>query len=97
MCREIVTALSIRENDMSTQTSAAARMRRYRKRRANGTVIVNFYLSPEGIALLGHLGWLAAKDLRKPQAVREAFNRFVNSAAAVGVTPADAQRVTRNN
>ena len=33
---------------MRTQTTAAGRMRRYRARRAAGTVIVTFYLSPGG-------------------------------------------------
>jgi hypothetical protein len=84
-------------NGIRTQTTAAGRMRRYRARRVAGTVIVTFYLSPGGATRLAELGWLSAEDLRKPQAVREAFNKFVNAAAAVGFTPADGRRVTRNN
>ena len=83
-------------NGMRTQTTAAARMRRCRARRAAGTVIVTFYLSPGGASRLADLGWLSAEDLRRPQAVREAFNKFVNAAAAVGITSVDG-RVTRNN
>jgi hypothetical protein len=84
-------------NGMRTQTAAAARMRRYRARRAAGSVIVTFRLSRDGVALLAELGWLSGEDLRKPQAVRNAFNKFVNAAAAVGITPTDGRRVTRNN
>jgi hypothetical protein len=83
-------------NGIRTQTTAATRMRHYRARRAAGSVIVTFRLSPGGVALLADLGWLSAPDLRKPQAVREAFNKFVNAAATVGITPVDG-RVTRNN
>jgi hypothetical protein len=76
-------------NGRKTQTPAAARMRHYRARRAAGSVIVTFRLFPGGVALLADLGWLSAEDLRKPQAVRKAFSKFVNSAAAVGIRPAD--------
>jgi hypothetical protein len=84
-------------NGRKTQTPAAARMRHYRARRAAGSVIVTFRLFPGGVALLADLGWLSAEDLRKPQAVRKAFSKFVNAAAAVGITPVDGRRVTRNN
>jgi hypothetical protein len=90
-------AALVENNGKKAQTSAAARMRRYRARCAAGNVIVTFRLFPGGVALLADLGWLSAEDLRKPQAVREAFNKFVNAAAAVGVAPAHGRRVTRNN
>ncbi len=67
---------------------AAERPRRSRVRRATGGVLVHFELSAGGIAVLVNLGWLTDADRHNPRAAREAFSRFVNEAAAAGVTRA---------
>lgn len=63
------------------------RMRRHRAQRRAGIVRVDFYLSAQGIGLLVALGWLAESDQQNPQAAKEAFNRFVDRAATVGIRP----------
>jgi hypothetical protein len=66
---------------------AAERQRRSRTRRATGGVLVHFELSGGGVAVLVDLGWLAGTDRHDPTAVRDAFVRFVNAAAAAGFAP----------
>jgi len=70
------------------QRTAAARMRRYRERKSAGVVRVDFEVLADGAALLVELGWLVAAARQDPVAVREAFERFVNGAAAAGIVPA---------
>jgi len=72
---------------MSTQITAAERMRRCRERRADRSGLVNFYLPVGRIALLSNLGWLADPDWPNTQAIREVFDPFVNGAARAGVSP----------
>ncbi len=69
------------------RTGAAERMREHRAHRAVGHVLVNFWLSRDGIGLLASLGWLTDADRQDPAAVRRAFEGFVNKAARAGVKP----------
>jgi hypothetical protein len=52
-----------------------------------GEVVVGFRLAPGGIDLLVKLGWLDADKRQHTRKVQEAFDRFVNAAAAAGIKP----------
>ena len=65
--------------------TSAERMRRFRKRRAEGAVVLKLVLDAGGIADLVDLGWVRPGANRK--AVAEGFVDFVGMAIDVRVKP----------
>ena len=58
----------------------AARTRRWRERRRNGTVAVHLLVSPDAIGLLAALGWLDTRRAHDNGAVAEALGMLAGTA-----------------
>ena len=58
---------------------AAIRQRRCRERRREGAVFIQMELGSSAVQVLARIGFLAACDLKKPQAVANAFSQFVSN------------------
>jgi len=62
--------------------------------RARGRIMLRLAISPEGIAELTLLGWLAPHDCRDPDALADAVIYLADAALAAGLRPGQWRRMT---
>ncbi len=61
---------------MARSTTSAERMRRYRRRRRQGLLVVRGEVGAEVLNALVTKGWLTADEAQKPDAVGKALSRL---------------------
>lgn len=76
---------------MTTMTSAA-RTQAWRRRRCEGTILVQLDVSAHGVQALQRLGWLKPGDERNPSAIGAAILALGSVALTKGLRPAESQR-----